>query len=92
VLPAHNDPFFGLHARLDHLIEGHERGLARLHKLLTEPRRVVDCFPALFRRVIDSQLLGLATGETIAHLNCLIARGMAAKTRDAGGVDWYRAH
>jgi glyoxylase-like metal-dependent hydrolase (beta-lactamase superfamily II) len=32
VLPAHNDPFFGLHARIDHLITGHERALARLRK------------------------------------------------------------
>ena len=31
VLPAHNDPFLGLHARLDHLIRGHERGLERLN-------------------------------------------------------------
>ncbi|WP_439955514.1 hypothetical protein, partial [Klebsiella pneumoniae] len=27
VLPAHNEPFRGLHARLDHLARGHERGL-----------------------------------------------------------------
>jgi glyoxylase-like metal-dependent hydrolase (beta-lactamase superfamily II) len=27
VLPAHNDPFRGLHARLDDLSPGHERGL-----------------------------------------------------------------
>jgi glyoxylase-like metal-dependent hydrolase (beta-lactamase superfamily II) len=91
VLPAHNDPFFGLHARLDQLIEGHERGLARLHGAIAEPRRAVDVFPFLFRRVIDSKLMGLATGETLAHLNCLIARGLATKDRDERGVDWYRA-
>ena len=30
VLPAHNDPFHGLHARLDQLMAGHERSLERL--------------------------------------------------------------
>jgi len=91
VLPAHNDPFHGLHARLDHLIGGHERGLTRLSGLLAEPRRAVDVFPALFRRKIDQWLLGLATGESLAHLNCLIARGQAVKETDSAGVDWYRA-
>jgi glyoxylase-like metal-dependent hydrolase (beta-lactamase superfamily II) len=91
VLPAHNDPFFGLHARIDHLIAGHERGLARLRALLAEPKRVVDVFHVLFRRKIDSNLLGLATGESLAHLNCLIARGQAVRARDENGVDWYQA-
>jgi len=91
VLPAHNDPFHGLHARIDHLIGGHERGLARLRTLIAEPKRSVDVFHALFRRKIDSYLLGMATGESLAHLNCLIGRGQAVRERDENGVDWYRA-
>jgi glyoxylase-like metal-dependent hydrolase (beta-lactamase superfamily II) len=91
VLPAHNDPFFGLHARIDHLIGGHERGLARLRALLAEPKRAVDVFGVLFRRKIDENLLGMATGESLAHLNCLMARGQAVRHRDENGVDWYRA-
>jgi len=91
VLPAHNDPFHGLHARIDHLIGGHERGLTRLRALIAEPKRVVDVFHVLFRRTIDQNLLGLATGESLAHLNCLMARGQAVRERDANGVDWYRA-
>jgi glyoxylase-like metal-dependent hydrolase (beta-lactamase superfamily II) len=91
VLPAHNDPFHGLHARLDHLIAGHERGLARLRDALAEPLRVVDVFSVLFRRRIEGGLLGLATGESLAHLNCLIARGEAQRRRDENGIDWYRA-
>ena len=91
VLPAHNDPFFGLHARIDHLINGHERGLARLERALAEPKRAVDVFHALFRRRITPQLLGLATGESLAHLNCLMTRGRAVRESDAESVDWYRA-
>ncbi|THD81920.1 MAG: MBL fold metallo-hydrolase [Phenylobacterium sp.] len=91
VLPAHNEPFHGLHARIDHLIAGHERGLTRLRALIAEPKRAVDVFHALFRRRIDGGLLGLATGESLAHLNCLIARGQATRRRDEAGVDWYQA-
>lgn len=91
VLPAHNEPFHGLHSRLDHLMAGHERGLARLEQELAEPKRVVDLFHVLFRRTIDLGLLGLATGETLAHLNCLRRRGLATRNRDEAGIDWYRA-
>jgi glyoxylase-like metal-dependent hydrolase (beta-lactamase superfamily II) len=91
VLPAHNDPFFGLHARLDHLIAGHERGLARLAKRLDEPRRAIDVFGVLFARPITDELMGMATGEALAHLNCLINRGVVARRADAAGVNWYQA-
>jgi glyoxylase-like metal-dependent hydrolase (beta-lactamase superfamily II) len=91
VLPAHNLPFRGLHARIDALVEGHERGLRALRERLAEPRRVVDVFGALFRRPIDTpQLLSMATGETLAHLNRLIAQGDAIATVDEDGVAWYR--
>ena len=92
VLPAHNDPFHGLHARLDHLIAGHERSLGRLQALLTKaPKRAVDVFGALFARPIGPDLLGMATGEGLAHINCLIERGQAVAEADADGVIWYRA-
>lgn len=91
ILPAHNDPFFGLHARLDQLITGHERSLSRLLKRLAEPKRAVDVFGVLFSRPITSELLGMATGEAVAHLNCLLERGLAVRETDADGVHRYRA-
>jgi len=93
VLPAHGEPFRGLHARLDRLAQGHERGLERLRRSLAEaPKRAIDVFGALFARPIDStgDLLGMATGESLAHLNCLIARGQAVCEPDSQGVRWYR--
>jgi hypothetical protein len=58
---------------------------------LTEPRRVIDVFGALFARPINGhQLLSLATGEALAHLNYLLARGEITCTPDAQGVDWYQ--
>lgn len=91
VLPSHNEPFRGLHARLDALVAGHERRLARVYAELDSPRRAVDVFAALFRRHVGIDSLGLATGESIAHLNCLIARGMAVREWDAAGIAWYRS-
>ncbi len=93
VLPAHNDCFRGLHARLDRLEAGQHEALERLRATLVEPRRVIDVFGALFARPIphdNASLLGMATGEAMACLNYLVARGEAfVEARDA--VAWYRA-
>lgn len=88
VLPAHGEPFLGLHARLDRLASGHARGLQRLRRSLAEPRRVMDLFGALFARPIDarSEVLGLATGETVAHLNYLRALGELEITEGDDGA------
>ena len=67
------------------------RARLRLERLLAQPQRAVDVFHVLFRRKITPYLLGMATGESLAHLNCLIARGRAVRETDAEGVDWYRA-
>lgn len=91
VLPAHNEPFRGAHDRLQGLIDGHEKALVRLKKRLGEaPRRVIDVFPAIFGRKIGPDLIGLATGEALAHLNCLIHRGEVVRSCDEDGVEYYR--
>jgi glyoxylase-like metal-dependent hydrolase (beta-lactamase superfamily II) len=91
VLPSHNEPFHGLHARLRQLAGGHERDLLKLRQMLAAPRRAIDVFAALFRRSIGPELLGMATGESLAHLNHLLRRNLATRTADAHGVHWYRA-
>jgi DNA-binding transcriptional ArsR family regulator len=63
--------------------------MARILSRLDEPRRAVDLFPALFARAIDRDSLGMATGETLAHLNCLKGRGLVASLRE-GDVVLYR--
>ena len=94
VLPAHNECFRGLHARLDYLAESQLRTLDVLREAIRQPRRAVDVFAALFGRAIDESdagLLGLATGESIACLNHLMHRGELRRTFDAAGVAWYQA-
>jgi glyoxylase-like metal-dependent hydrolase (beta-lactamase superfamily II) len=91
VLPAHNDPFHGLHARIDQLMGYHEHALERLGQLIAEKKRAVDVFHVLFKRQITDGVLSMATGESLAHLNCLLRRGEAVRERDSSGVDWYVA-
>jgi len=91
VLPSHGEPFRGLHARLDRLASGHEKSLTRLRRALTEPKRAIDVFGALFARPIEgSELLGMATGESLAHLNHLVARGEALHEAGPDGVLRYQ--
>ena len=89
ICPAHNEPFYGVKTRMTQLIDGHEEGMAKLLELCATPKRAVDTFPALFRTKITGGNYGMATGESLAHLNCLIARGQLTRTRDADGIDWY---
>jgi glyoxylase-like metal-dependent hydrolase (beta-lactamase superfamily II) len=90
VLPAHNEPFYGVTRRMTRLIEDHEDGLRKIVELCVEPRKAVQVFPALFRTKITAGNYGMATGESLAHLNCLLARGQIARQRDENGIDWYR--
>lgn len=91
VLPAHNDPFYGAHARLKALIDGHEKALARLHEVCETPRRAVDgkIFSVLFKRKIDHSNFFMATGESLSHLMCLVHRGDLELMRDEDGVGWF---
>ncbi|MBK8838294.1 MAG: MBL fold metallo-hydrolase [Hyphomonadaceae bacterium] len=89
ILPSHNEPFYGAHKRLDALVEGHETALKRLLSRLDEPKRAIELFTALFARAIEKDVLGMATGETIAHLNCLKGRGLVTSVQD-GGTTLYR--
>lgn len=94
VLPSHNECFHGLHARIDDLLQSQLLLLHKLHDELGEPQRSVDIFKCLFGREIgmgDGIVLSLATGESKANLNCLMALGRVEKQQDAAGVEWYRA-
>lgn len=91
VLPGHGDPFTGVKARLEALTRGHEISLTRLERALQTPKRAVDVFSTLFARAVGDGLYGMATGESLAHLNYLEAHGRARRDRDADGVDWWTA-
>jgi glyoxylase-like metal-dependent hydrolase (beta-lactamase superfamily II) len=92
VLPAHNEPFRGLHVRLEQLRASTVRGTDRVRQQLAQPMRVIDLVRALYRSsVIAQQMqLNLATGETLAHLNYLDQLGEIVSVEDEDGAMRYR--
>jgi glyoxylase-like metal-dependent hydrolase (beta-lactamase superfamily II) len=90
ILPGHGPVFRGAPRRLRKMVSLHEDRLNDLEAHLGTPRRVVDCFSALFRREIDGMAEGLATVETIAHLNRLEASGRAQRERQDNVEFWRR--
>ena len=92
VLPAHNEPFRGLHARLSYLENSQLRAIDRLRTRLQRPVRIVDLFVPLFGRDIEqssAMQLSLATGEALACVNYLIHRAEIVVNTDSDGVNWY---
>ncbi|WP_240784188.1 MBL fold metallo-hydrolase [Tabrizicola caldifontis] len=91
VLPGHKLPFTGLPFRLTQMIGNHESALARLLDHLATPRTATDCFLPLFRREIGAAEFSLALVESVAHLNCLMRRGLVTRCLTATGAwAWER--
>lgn len=90
VLPAHNLPFYGLHARIGELERHHA---SRLHDIVgaaAEPRSVADLLPVLFPRALDPQQMSFAFGEVLAHVNDLLNAGKLIRETAADGVQRVR--
>src|SRR5262249_46980100 len=90
VLPAHHDPFRGAHRRLAAIIREHEDNLAKLMEACAEPKRARDVFALLFKSKITPSNVIPASGEAVAHLNCLLQRGQMTRSADNEGVYWYQ--
>ncbi|MFN3592829.1 MAG: MBL fold metallo-hydrolase [Thermaurantiacus sp.] len=87
VLPAHNEPFIGLHARLDQLAADHGRKLDALRAAAArKPLTAWDSFSTLFGRAIGEGERQMATGEALAHLHWLARRGELVAEMDGGVV------
>jgi glyoxylase-like metal-dependent hydrolase (beta-lactamase superfamily II) len=91
VLPAHGKPFRGAAVRLNALVEEHLQGLDKLKDLCREPMRAIDTFPTLFKSEISENNLLMATGESVAHLNYLVALGEVRSELDSKGIRWYQS-
>jgi len=89
VLPAHERPFRNLHVRLDQLAAHHQAHLARVLEHCREPRSALDLMGVLFPRLSGRFDELMALGETLAHLNYLMAEGLLCRTLE-GGLYRYR--
>lgn len=93
VLPGHRRPLTDLRARCDQLRHHHERRLAEVLEVVRQRGPVTgwDVTRALFEKVLDSPgQVEFALGETVAHLEYLVLRGLVRMVddRDAPPV-WY---
>ena len=82
VLPAHNQPYTGLHTRCQELKSHHENLLAELLSYCIKPRLLVECLAILYKRPLTGQLLFFALAEALAHVNYLIKAGLVTRSLD----------
>ncbi|MFL5266640.1 MAG: MBL fold metallo-hydrolase [Stellaceae bacterium] len=89
VLPSHNLPFLGLHARLDGLAAHHNVRCEEVTAACETPKTAVDLLPVLFRRPLDRHQMGFALGEALAHLHYLMYQGALERVPGADGVNRF---
>jgi glyoxylase-like metal-dependent hydrolase (beta-lactamase superfamily II) len=89
VLPSHGRPFRGLHIRIEQLIAHHAERLEATLAACAHPVTVVEVIPHLFHRELDTHQLQFALGESLAHLNYLLAEGGLRRVLDDDGRPRY---
>lgn len=91
VLPSHRQPFHGLPERLAQLRAHHDERLDATLAACAEPVSAYTAMIRLFPRALDLHQTGFALGETLAHLNRLIALGRIEVETAGDDVRRYRA-
>ena len=84
VLPAHDWPFDDLHGRIDALLAFHDHRLEATRDAAAGGATAFEVMGALFARIDDVHQLRFALGETLAHLNRLVAAGTLARATESG--------
>jgi hypothetical protein len=64
-----------------------EIALAKLYDFCAERQRVIDTFSTLFDNPVGRHSLVIATGESLAHLNYLIAEGRLCVSHHDDGIN-----
>ncbi|GGF69863.1 Zn-dependent hydrolase [Alteromonas lipolytica] len=90
VLPAHNQPYTGLHSRCDELVVHHQELLEKLTQHCMTEKTLVACLPVLYTRELSGQVLFFALAEGLAHLNYLVKQGALARRLDEQGMYYYK--
>jgi glyoxylase-like metal-dependent hydrolase (beta-lactamase superfamily II) len=89
VLPSHGRPFVGLRWRCDELALHHRARLEATVIACAEPVTAWDVMGVLFERTLDPHQTTFAIGETLAHLNHLVAQGRLRRDRRPHAPDRY---
>ncbi len=92
VLPGHGLPFFGLHTRIDELLEHHRQRCGQIAEACRgRSLSVADLVPLVFTRALDEHQTGFAFGEVLAHVNHMLNQGDLVIETGAEQRDRYRA-
>lgn len=76
VLPGHQLPFYGLHTRIDELIDHHAKRCAAIAEACrTTPHSAADLVPVVFHHALTPHEMGFAFSEVLAHVNYMVERG-----------------
>ncbi|MEA2755260.1 MAG: hypothetical protein QOJ54_1549 [Aliidongia sp.] len=91
VLPGHNRPFCGLHARIEQLETHHHQRCDLIAAAAREPLSCAAVVPVIFHRpLVDPHQLSFAIGEALAHLNYMLRLGVLTGEMDETGTLLYR--
>ncbi|WP_417831047.1 MBL fold metallo-hydrolase [Terasakiella sp.] len=89
VLPSHDWPFRGLHARLADLAHHHDDRLEETYNLCAKPVTALQVLKGLFSRELDSHQIFFAIGESLAHLHHLEAKGRLQRDDGMDGISRF---
>ncbi len=85
VFPAHEQPFYGLHTRLEELKHEHHETLDTLTEHCSDAKNVLQLLKVLYKRELGPFDTLLATGECLAHLHYLLDKKRLLKTINSQG-------
>jgi glyoxylase-like metal-dependent hydrolase (beta-lactamase superfamily II) len=85
VLPSHKQPFYGLHCRVNQLLNHHYKHLDNLRAFCKTARTVEACLPILFQRELNQHNMFFAIAEALSHLNYLYFAGQCTRSVNEQG-------
>ena len=91
VFPSHDQPFVGLHERLDALEVHHRERLDEVAALCARPRTARELAEETFAPGLDLHQQMFALGEVLAHLNHLLRLGRINRRLGEDGAWRYSA-
>lgn len=87
VLPSHGSPFVGLPRRCEELLRHHRARLDAVRAACEAPRTAYEVMEVLFERALDPHQTTFGIGESMAHLNHLVAGGRLRRIGTPGAPD-----
>ncbi len=87
VLPGHQLPFYGLHTRIEELIEHHKRRCESIADACRNaPKSAAEIVPVLFHLPLDPHQMSFAFSEVLAHVNFMLRQGDLVWVEPRNGV------